>query len=59
VVYLLSQGPRAHIIQRYDVAIPRPRDPVKSRLHPAFTPLHAKLWEDLSREVDIEMEQAA
>jgi NitT/TauT family transport system ATP-binding protein len=59
VVYLLSQGPRAHIIQHYDVPIPRPRDPVKSRLHPAFTPLHAKLWEDLSREVDPQMEQAA
>ncbi len=59
VVYLLSQGPRAHIIQRYDVAIPRPRDPVKSRLHPAFTPLHARLWEDLSQEVDQRVEEAA
>jgi NitT/TauT family transport system ATP-binding protein len=59
VVYLLSQGPRAHIIQRYDVPIPRPRDPVKSRLHPAFNPLHAKLWGDLSREVDQSVEAAA
>ncbi len=58
-VYLLGQGPRAHIIQRYDVPIPRPRDPVKSRLHPAFTPLHAKLWEDLSKEVDHRAEEAA
>ena len=59
VVYLLSQGPRAHIIQSYDVPIPRPRDPVKSRLHPAFTPLHARLWEDLSQEVDHRAEEAA
>ena len=59
VVYLLGQGPRAHIIQRYDVPIPRPRDPVKSRLHPAFTPLHAQLWEDLSKEVDARAEEAA
>ena len=58
VVYLLSQGPRAHIIQSYDVPIPRPRDPVKSRLHPAFTPLHARLWEDLSQEVDHRVEAA-
>ena len=59
VVYLLSQGPRAHIIQSYDVPIPRPRDPVKSRLHPAFTPLHARLWDDLSQEVDQSVEEAA
>jgi NitT/TauT family transport system ATP-binding protein len=59
VVYLLGQGPRAHIIERYEVPIPRPRDPVKSRLHPSFTPLHAKLWEDLSKEVDHRAEAAA
>jgi NitT/TauT family transport system ATP-binding protein len=51
-VYLLSQGPRAHITQHYQVPIPRPRDPVGSRTHPAFAPLYEKLWADLSREVD-------
>jgi NitT/TauT family transport system ATP-binding protein len=50
-VYLLSQGPRAHITQHYPVPIPRPRDPVHSRTHPAFAPLYEKLWADLSREV--------
>jgi NitT/TauT family transport system ATP-binding protein len=50
-VYLLSQGPRARITQHYPVPIPRPRDPVHSRAHPAFTPLYEKLWADLSREV--------
>ena len=51
-IYLLSQGPRARITNDYPVAIPRPRDPVRARLHPAFAPLYAKLWSDLSREVD-------
>jgi len=50
-VYLLSQGPRARITQHYTVPIPRPRDPVHSRTHPAFAPLYERLWADLSREV--------
>jgi NitT/TauT family transport system ATP-binding protein len=50
-VYLLSQGPRARITQVYDVPIPRPRDPVKARVHPSFAPLYEKLWNDLSDEV--------
>jgi sulfonate transport system ATP-binding protein len=57
-VYLLSQGPRARITQHYPVPIPRPRDPVASRTHPAFAPLYAKLWADLSREVDHRAEAA-
>jgi NitT/TauT family transport system ATP-binding protein len=52
-VYLLSQGPRARITERYNVPIPRPRDLVRARTHPAFAPLLEKLWSDLSREVDI------
>jgi NitT/TauT family transport system ATP-binding protein len=51
VVYLLSQGPRAHITQRYPVPIPRPRDLMLARTHPSFPPLLARLWGDLSREV--------
>jgi NitT/TauT family transport system ATP-binding protein len=51
-VYLLSQGPRARITERYNVPIPRPRDLVRARTHPAFAPLLEKLWSDLSREVD-------
>ena len=57
-VYLLSQGPRAHITQQYPVPIPRPRDPVHSRMHPAFSPLYERLWADLSREVDHRVEAA-
>jgi NitT/TauT family transport system ATP-binding protein len=51
-IYLLSQGPRAHITQEYAVPLPRPRDPVRARMHPAFAPLYEKLWNDLSHEVD-------
>jgi len=57
-VYLLSQGPRARITQHYPVPIPRPRDPVHSRTHPAFAPLYERLWADLSREVDHGVEAA-
>jgi NitT/TauT family transport system ATP-binding protein len=51
-VYLLSQGPRARLTRDYPVPIPRPRDPVRARTHPAFAPLYEKIWNDLSREVD-------
>ncbi len=53
VVYLLAQGPRARIRQRYAVAIPRPRDIMKARTNPSFAPLLERLWQDLSAEVDI------
>jgi NitT/TauT family transport system ATP-binding protein len=53
VVYLLSQGPRARITQHYPVPIPRPRNVVHARTHPAFAPLYERLWHDLSREVDV------
>jgi NitT/TauT family transport system ATP-binding protein len=57
-VYLMSQGPRAHITEQYNVPIPRPRDPILSRMHPAFAPLYERLWADLSREVDFRAEAA-
>ena len=50
-IYLLSHGPRAQIAGRYDVTLPRPRDPMTVRTHPDFAPLLARLWADLSREV--------
>lgn len=52
-VYLLSQGPRARVTERYTVPIPRPRDLVRAKTHPSFAPLLEKLWGDLSREVDL------
>jgi sulfonate transport system ATP-binding protein len=50
-IYLLSQGPRARITQHYPVSLPRPRDPVRARMHPSFAPLYDQLWNDLSNEV--------
>lgn len=47
-VYLLSQGPRARILDSYNVAIPRPRDIFASRKHPNFAPLLERLWNDMS-----------
>jgi NitT/TauT family transport system ATP-binding protein len=51
-IYLLSQGPRARVSQSYRVPLPRPRDPLRARTHPAFAPLYEKIWNDLSHEVD-------
>ena len=57
-IFLLSQGPRAHVTHEYAVPLPRPRDPVRARMHPEFTPLYEKLWTDLSHEVDARAEAA-
>jgi NitT/TauT family transport system ATP-binding protein len=51
-IYLLSRGPRAHLSRDYPVPLPRPRDPVRARVHAAFAPLYEKIWNDLSHEVD-------
>ena len=51
-VYLLSQGPRAHISQCYTIPIPRPRNLMRARTHPKFGPLLERLWSDLSQAVD-------
>lgn len=59
VVYLLSQGPRARIIERYPVSLPRPRDLLRARTHPTFAPLLERLWRDLSAEVDPDAAEAA
>ena len=51
-IYLLSQGPRARVTRDYPTPLPRPRDPVRARMHAAFAPLCEKIWNDLSREAD-------
>jgi NitT/TauT family transport system ATP-binding protein len=51
-IYLLSRGPRARVRQDYATGLPRPRDPVRARMHAAFAPLYEKIWGDLSRETD-------
>jgi sulfonate transport system ATP-binding protein len=47
-IYLLSQGPRARVLNSYDVPIPRPRDIFASRKHADFNPLLERLWQDMS-----------
>lgn len=51
VVYVLSQGPRATVKARHEVAIERPRHLLDSRRHPAFAPLMTRLWDDLAEEL--------
>src|SRR5207244_8546483 len=51
-IYLLSRGPRAHVTRDYPMPLPRPRDPVRARTHPAFAALYEQIWNDLSHEVD-------
>jgi NitT/TauT family transport system ATP-binding protein len=59
VVYLLSQGPRARMSQRYDIPLARPRKLIATRSDPRFAPLLERLWDDLSREVDRTAVEAA
>ena len=49
-VAVLGQGPRATMRARRTVDIPRPRDVVEARRHPAFGPLLRALWDDLTAE---------
>lgn len=51
-VYLLSQGPRAHVRSHYQVPIPRPRTLIETRKNPAFGTLLDRLWHDLADEVN-------
>ena len=56
-VLLLSGGPRARVVERYDVPLPRPRDLLAAKTHPTFGPLLRTIWEDLEREVSPAMVQ--
>jgi NitT/TauT family transport system ATP-binding protein len=51
-IYLLSRGPRARVRRDYATALPRPRDPIRARMHAAFAPLYATIWDDLSHETE-------
>jgi NitT/TauT family transport system ATP-binding protein len=48
VVYVLSQGPRATIRARHEVAIARPRSVLETRSDPLFAPMFERLWNELS-----------
>ena len=49
-VAVLGHGPRAAMRARHAVDIPRPRDVLEARQHPAFGPLLRTLWDDLTEE---------
>jgi len=51
-VHLLSRGPFARISASHEVPIPRARDLVGVRTHPAFNTLLGKLWQGLEQEVE-------
>ncbi|GAA5337435.1 MULTISPECIES: ABC transporter ATP-binding protein [Thermus] len=46
-VYLLSQGPRARIVQEYRLPFPRPRDPIGVKADPRFGTYLQRLWQEL------------
>ena len=51
VVHVLSQGPRARVRARHEVAIARPRDLLATRQDARFPKLLKTLWDELSEEV--------
>ncbi len=51
-VHLMSNGPRANIVERYDIPLDRPRDLVATRTDPQFAPLLEELWHGLAGVVD-------
>jgi NitT/TauT family transport system ATP-binding protein len=58
-VLLLEAGPRARVRRRFTVPLPRPRDLLAARTHPAFAPLLRELWQDLAHQVDAGATSAA
>ncbi len=47
-VAVLGHGPRAAMRARHAVDMPRPRDVLDAKRHPAFGPLLRTLWDDLT-----------
>ncbi|MDR7274997.1 ABC transporter ATP-binding protein [Catenuloplanes atrovinosus] len=50
-VVLLSAGPASHIVGRYPIDLPRPRDLMDLRARPEITEIYARIWADLREEV--------
>jgi NitT/TauT family transport system ATP-binding protein len=50
-VVLLSAGPASHVVGRYPIDLPRPRDLMDIRTSPEFTEIYARVWADLRDEV--------
>jgi len=50
-VLVLSAGPASHIVNRYTVDLPRPRDLIDIRTEPRFHELYRGIWAELKQEV--------
>jgi NitT/TauT family transport system ATP-binding protein len=50
-VVVLSSGPASHIVNRYTVDLPRPRDLIDIRTEPRFHELYNGIWAELREEV--------
>jgi NitT/TauT family transport system ATP-binding protein len=50
-VVVLSAGPSAHIVNRYPVDLPRPRNLIDIGTDPRFHELHRGIWAELRKEV--------
>jgi NitT/TauT family transport system ATP-binding protein len=50
-VVVLSAGPSSHVVNRYAVDLPRPRDLIDIRTEPRFAELYRQIWAELREEV--------
>lgn len=50
-VVIMSAGPASRIIGEWRIELPRPRDIMEIRVHPAFHALHREIWSALKEEV--------
>lgn len=50
-VVIMSAGPASRVIGEWRVELPRPRDIMEIRVHPAFHALHREIWSALRQEV--------
>lgn len=50
-VVIMSAGPASRIIGEWRIELPRPRDIMEIRVHPAFHALHREIWSALREEV--------
>jgi len=57
-VCVLGQGPRAKVVAEVKLALPRPRDLLQVRQHPAFPAAVTGLWEALTSTMDDTPEEA-
>jgi len=50
-VVVLSAGPASHVVSRYSIDLPRPRDLIDIRTEPRFVELYREIWASLKQEV--------